>query len=78
MCFINNQNLLNENIIKASEITHAHPLAIEGARLIAFVTYAALHNWNTEAIEESKLQLIENSAEIISLSEQLYAISSNF
>ena len=53
MCFPQDKERLNENIVKCSEITHAHPLAIEGAKLIAFVTYAALHDWNTEVIIEA-------------------------
>lgn len=53
MCFPEDKERLNENIVKSSEITHAHPLAIEGAKLIAFVTNAALHDWNTEAILEA-------------------------
>ena len=50
MCFPEDEARLAENAVKSSEITHAHPLAIEGAKLIAFVTRAALHDWNTEAI----------------------------
>jgi len=50
MCHPDNREKLNENIIKSSEITHAHPLAIEGAKLIALTTCAALHKWNTDAI----------------------------
>jgi poly(ADP-ribose) glycohydrolase ARH3 len=53
MCFPEDEEKLNENIIKCSEITHAHPLAIEGAKLIAFVTYAALHDWDTEAVQQT-------------------------
>ncbi len=50
LCFPDDEARLSENVAKTSEITHAHPLAIEGAKLIAFVTHAALHDWNTEAI----------------------------
>lgn len=50
LCFPEDEEKLNQNIIKTSEITHAHPLAIEGAKLIALVTWAALHDWNTETI----------------------------
>jgi len=53
MLFPEDNEKLNENIVKCSEITHAHPLAIEGAKLIAFTTYAALHDWNTETIIEA-------------------------
>ncbi len=41
---------LEAYVIKASEITHAHPLAIEGAKLIALVCHAALEGWDTQAI----------------------------
>lgn len=50
MCIPDNEKKLNENVVKCAEITHAHPLAIEGAKLIAFVTHAALNDWSTEAI----------------------------
>lgn len=50
LCFAADEQALAENVIKSSEITHAHPHAIEGAKLIAFVTHAALHDWHTEAI----------------------------
>ena len=53
MCFPEDKERLSENVVKCSEITHAHPLAIEGAKLIAFVTYSALHDWNNEAILEA-------------------------
>jgi len=43
---------------------------------MAGAIWGAFHG--IEAIDESKIQPIENSAEIISLSERLYAISSNF
>lgn len=50
MCFPEDKERLNEGVVMCSEVTHAHPLAIEGAKLIAFVTYAALHDWDTEEI----------------------------
>jgi len=50
MCFSEDKETINKNVIKASEITHAHPLAMEGTKLIAFVTHAALHDWDTESI----------------------------
>jgi poly(ADP-ribose) glycohydrolase ARH3 len=53
MLFPEDNELLNENIVKCSEITHVHPLAIEGAKLIAFMTCAALQDWNTKAITEA-------------------------
>ena len=53
MCYPNNEVRLNESVVKCSEITHAHPLAIEGAKLIALVTRAALHDWSTERVLEA-------------------------
>lgn len=53
MLFPDDNERLKENIVKYSEITHSHPSAIEGAKLIAFMTYAALHDWNTENILEA-------------------------
>lgn len=50
MCYPNNKSLLKENVTKASEITHAHPLAIEGAQLIAFVTSSVLNGMSADAI----------------------------
>jgi len=48
--FFHNLNELKNNTVLASEITHAHPLAIEGAQLISFVCYAALHDWSMRDI----------------------------
>ena len=53
MCFPEDREKLDENIVKCSEITHAHPLAIEGAKLIAYVANAALHDWDIEAIRDA-------------------------
>lgn len=50
MCFPEDKERLNDAVVMCSEVTHAHPLAIEGAKLIAFVTYVALHDWDTEEI----------------------------
>jgi poly(ADP-ribose) glycohydrolase ARH3 len=50
MCYPDNLGKLDESVVKCSEITHAHPLALEGAKLIAFVTYSALHHWETQKI----------------------------
>lgn len=53
MCFCENIEKLEENIVKSSEITHAHPLALEGAKLIALTTSAALHDWSNQEIFEA-------------------------
>ncbi len=53
LCYPKNTSFLQRSVIKASEITHAHPLAIEGAQLIAFVTYSVLNGSSIETIIES-------------------------
>jgi len=50
MCFSKDKDALEKAVVKSSEITHTHPMAIEGAKLVAFVTYAALNDWSSEAI----------------------------
>lgn len=52
MCYPDSLENLGENVVKCSEITHTHPLAIEGAKLIAYVTFSALNNWETKKIIE--------------------------
>lgn len=44
MYFISDHDTLIRNVKLVSEITHPHPLAIEGANLIALATSAALNN----------------------------------
>ncbi|MGI0115838.1 ADP-ribosylglycohydrolase family protein [Zooshikella sp. RANM57] len=44
LCFPHDEVLMKESVKKVSEITHAHPLAIEGAELIAHTVLAALKN----------------------------------
>jgi len=53
LCYPDNFSSLQKNVIKASEITHAHPLAIEGAQLIAFVTYSMLNGVPIKSILET-------------------------
>jgi len=43
MCFPDNAATLKACVVKTSEITHAHSLAIEGAQLVAFVTASLLN-----------------------------------
>ncbi len=50
LCYFDDEMAMTKAVIKASEITHAHPLAIDGAILIAWTTYAALHNKDTAFI----------------------------
>lgn len=49
LCYPHDDELLKKNIVKVSEITHAHPLAIEGAQLIAFVTCSVLNGLSIES-----------------------------
>ncbi len=53
LCFPNNDALLTDNITRTAEITHAHPLAIEGAQLIAFTVCSVLNNIPPQEIVES-------------------------
>ena len=50
MCFPSDTQALLNNVVKSAEITHAHPLGIEGARLIALATQAALQDLDSETI----------------------------
>ncbi|GLS26532.1 ADP-ribosylglycohydrolase family protein [Marinibactrum halimedae] len=50
MCFPSNTQALIDNVNKSAEITHAHPLGIEGAKLIALATQAAFQGLSSEAI----------------------------
>jgi len=50
LCYSDDIKVLIKNVKKASEITHANILAIEGAMLIAISTYGALKNWDNEMI----------------------------
>ncbi len=52
LCYPHQDSDLQQSVIKASEITHAHPLAIEGAQLIAFVTAAVLNDHPTQHLIE--------------------------
>ena len=48
MCCYGQADTLSDSITHVSEITHAHPLAIEGALLVATVTTAALESVNPD------------------------------
>ncbi len=50
LCYPNDLKVLIKNVVKASEITHANILAIEGAILVAISTYGALNDWNNDTI----------------------------
>lgn len=52
LCHPLDTQALLENVIRSAEITHAHPLGIEGAKLIAFTTQAALQDLSNEVILE--------------------------
>lgn len=55
LCYPNDYQALAKHLVLASEITHAHPLAIEGAQLIAFVTVCALNDVPAADIAEGLL-----------------------
>jgi poly(ADP-ribose) glycohydrolase ARH3 len=50
LCHPVSDEILKDNIKKTSEITHAHPLAIEGAQLIAITTCMALEDCSNNEI----------------------------
>lgn len=50
LCFPDDIQALINNVIKSSEISHAHCLGIEGAKLIALATHGALRKMNNEDI----------------------------
>ncbi|MBU2708760.1 ADP-ribosylglycohydrolase family protein [Zooshikella marina] len=52
MCFPSNTHELLNSVIRSAEITHAHPLGIEGAKLIALATQIAFQKFSNEAILE--------------------------
>ena len=43
LCSPSDEEIMMQYVVAASEITHAHPLAIEGAKLIAYATFCALN-----------------------------------
>ncbi len=61
MCFSEHIEKLEENVLKSSEITHAHPLAIEGAELVAFTTFGALYDWSNKEIFKTLQNLCKSS-----------------
>lgn len=61
LCFPNDLEGLAKNVANCAVITHAHPLAIEGARLIAFSTHAALNAWNNQDILKLLLSSCQSS-----------------
>ena len=62
LCYPNNLQQLSKNVMASSEITHAHPLSIEGATLIANVTYAAIQDWNNNKILDTLTQWCHSDA----------------
>lgn len=59
LCFPHDLEGLINNSVLSAEITHAHPLAIEGAKLIALATRAALLKQSAEQVFESALKTCE-------------------
>lgn len=58
MCFPSNTQALLDSATKSAEITHAHPLGIEGAKLIATATQAAFQGLS---IKETLAELLHQS-----------------
>jgi ADP-ribosylglycohydrolase len=50
LCYPYDQHLLMENVIKASEITDTHPLAIESAKLVSYTVLSCLNDMNVSSI----------------------------
>lgn len=50
MCFPTDTKKLLDSVTKSAEITHAHPLGIEGAKLIALTTQAAFQDLDNETM----------------------------
>lgn len=55
LCCPRDEGSLRQLVIQCSEITHAHPQAIEGAQLVAWVTRMALMDTSLEEICDSLL-----------------------
>lgn len=62
LCSPRDRRELNANVIRCSEITHAHPLAIEGAKIIANATHDALKSSATAEIIDFLIAGCQNSA----------------
>ncbi|MCG8614365.1 MAG: ADP-ribosylglycohydrolase family protein [Pseudomonadales bacterium] len=60
LCFPQDTLRLLESTIRSAEITHAHPLGIEGAKLIALVTQKALAKSPNETVLKEMLHLCES------------------
>ncbi len=61
LCHPSNDGILKDYIQKSAEITHAHPLAIEGAHIIAVATCMALNDAPNETILETLLSVSTSS-----------------
>jgi len=61
LCFPNDLETLAKNVTSCAIITHAHPLAIEGARLIAYSTHAALNARKNQDILKLLLSSCQSS-----------------
>ncbi len=60
MCVNNSDELFEDTIVSVSEITHRHPLAVEGAMLLAYATSYAFMNLENYSICESLMELSNN------------------
>ncbi len=61
MCMFNQPEKLVDAIHQCSEITHAHPLAIEGAALVALACQYALKGYTANHTARSVLESVDSS-----------------
>ncbi len=52
LCYPDNGGELKQQVALASEVTHSHPLAIEGAQMVAWTTSAVLNGFSSNGIVE--------------------------
>ena len=69
LIYSQNHDLLTKEITKATQITHAHPQAIEGAVLVGKAVSLALNNIDsleliTIILQQSKTEIFKNKAEL--------------
>ncbi len=62
LCYPKIDQDLEENVRKSAEITHAHPLAIAGAQIIASATVMSLYGQCSKDIISSLIQVCDNPA----------------
>lgn len=71
------EDRLFEHVAAVSVITHAHPLAIEGAYLIAFITYHFINGTDIDSILECLPKLCQSAVYIQKLTTCVNTIKTN-